>query len=466
MSHVLPFEHYKHMLSSEDEDTVKASLQLLFETFVKGNRFPRTKRRAFIEFLAIHVEAESPKVRKWAYHCACFYQDSNVLSLIINQLKHEQNIENIMWALTALSVTYNDKTKLRECVGNRHDEFVAQFSENYLDFALALFGSTSTIDISAVLNANNTAGLETLAKIVGYSELVKDKFPSVTEAVIREMSSHSNADVREYAYWALALARSRGDYINQPDDQVPTVRKHQIALQIENGNKDYVIDMLNYVSNQVSWVSNENKIGVIRGLSIIEYDEEYVVPLISWYGAEISESICLMLLDYFLDNCIANRDEGSFFDIIRDSLQDDSFARHIQDSIICSHKYGLIIQSNGVLDYALEGGQSMSITIKGDSNNIAIAKDSSTAVATTNTASGSDSLEKLIKNVLIASKNGLSDEDSAIVSEGLDTISSEAKSEKPKKTVLKTILNSLKAIKGTAEFAAAVTALAKGLGLG
>lgn len=58
-----------------------------------------------------------------------------------------------------------------------------------------------------------------------------------------------------------------------------------------------------------------------------------------------------------------------------------------------------------------------------------------------------------------AEENELSNEDKETVDSSLEVIQEEMKSEKPRKNYIKMALSGLKAIKGTAEFSAAIAAL-------
>ena len=58
----------------------------------------------------------------------------------------------------------------------------------------------------------------------------------------------------------------------------------------------------------------------------------------------------------------------------------------------------------------------------------------------------------------------LTDTDKETASESLEVIEAEIVSEKPKKSMIKTAITSLRAIKGAAEFGAAVSALIQFIG--
>lgn len=88
-----------------------------------------------------------------------------------------------------------------------------------------------------------------------------------------------------------------------------------------------------------------------------------------------------------------------------------------------------------------------------------IATDGSTVNATNQVKADLDGLEKLI--AAIKENADVLDVDSREAAyESLEVIETEAAAEKPKKSMIKTALGTLKAIKGTVEFGASVAALA------
>lgn len=464
MSYSISYDQFASLLNSNDENVVKAALQEIFELLVAGKRMVRSKKVAFTQIVEIHVNSKSQKVRKWAYHCACFYQNESVCQSIKRQLDNEHNTENIIWALTALSVVYDDAFKLKKCVGRRHDEFVEQISENYLNDALILFGGTVRIDPGAILAKNNSADLAALAKIYAYRGLVYDKYPDVTQSIIRELEQNEDPYVREYAYWAQALGLAKGDYFNSLDDSDAGVRKWQIALQIQNGDEDFVVSALKVPAMYPEKISLDVKIGIIRGLNSIEYNKKYVPFIFSWFGREIEYTIVFQLIDYMIANCFANRDDGTFYDAIKDSLSDDLLVFHIIGKIESNPQCDLSVSQHGeryVLDFKTKGERIVqNINITGSGNTVAVADRNSQAIALSPPGENRE-LERLLQEVRKQAEDGLSEEDKEKVNEGVSAIAAEAKADNPKKTVIKAILESLRVIQGTVQFASAVAALIK-----
>ena len=307
MSYSIFYEQYAPLLASDNENIVKDVFQRIFELLVAGNRMARSKKDIFTKMVGAHVNSRSQKVRKWAYHCACFYQDESVCQSIKKQLGIETNIENIIWGLTALSVTYDDIFKLKHCVGQRHDEFVETISENYLTDALVLFGGVVKINPQTILTTNNSADLAALTKIYAYRGLVLDKYTNVTESIIRELETNDDPYVREYAYWSQVLGGTKRKLLDMPEDLDVDVRKWQIAFQLQNEDEDFVVSALKPLSLCPQKIPLEIKNGVMRGLSNIPYRKKYTPYINSWFEREPCESIVFLLLDYIISNVNCKR---------------------------------------------------------------------------------------------------------------------------------------------------------------
>lgn len=93
-----------------------------------------------------------------------------------------------------------------------------------------------------------------------------------------------------------------------------------------------------------------------------------------------------------------------------------------------------------------------------------IVNDNSSVTATTNIGTTANDIEHLIAAVRTNMDTLTSDEDKEAASESLEVIEAEVISEKPKKSMIKTAIASLQAIKGTVEFGSAVAALIQFVG--
>lgn len=108
------------------------------------------------------------------------------------------------------------------------------------------------------------------------------------------------------------------------------------------------------------------------------------------------------------------------------------------------------------IDMGLDDKVIYNVTVRDGQVNIA--SDNATIMATNNVGIDASELRKLVESVRTNCET-LSPEAQETVSECLEVIESEATAEKPKKSILRTAINTLKTVKGVAEFAAAVTAL-------
>ncbi len=102
--------------------------------------------------------------------------------------------------------------------------------------------------------------------------------------------------------------------------------------------------------------------------------------------------------------------------------------------------------------------EKVTYTITVNNGQVNIANDNATITATNTVSVDLEQLETLIRTVKDTS-DGISDEDAEILKDSLEAIEEQAKTEKPKKGIIKTAITALKALKGTAEFAAAIATL-------
>lgn len=140
-----------------------------------------------------------------------------------------------------------------------------------------------------------------------------------------------------------------------------------------------------------------------------------------------------------------------------------------QDIVKAFNERVVIILINHIENYLTKVGIDMgldetivyNITIKNGQVNIA---NDNAVIAANNLIEKNDinQLENLINALLLeASKCDFSEDETEIFRSSIDVIEEEAKSEKPRKSFIKMAVAGLKGIKGTAEFAAAITALAE-----
>lgn len=343
MSYIIPYKQYSPIWDSEDPDIVKDTLQRLFESLVRGNRLQKSKKSKFIERLEYLVASPSVKVRKWAYHCACFYRSDAIFQKCKDNLLFESEKENVLWALTALSTRYNDVISLRQCVSSdKHEEFINTISPNYLEDVLSLFSASVQLDTRMIISQSNSSDLATLAKIYGYPSLVHPNYSEINADVISKLTGHDDPYVREYAYWSLYHGGSSEKYLlSSPDDDMGT-RKWQIAIQFESGDFDFITSILKPLSRNPDYIDQEVKEGILKGLGKIQYSEQFAPYISGWYALENTEFICLLIVDYMLINCLKNRSDGTFLEVLNDALTEDSLlSSHIRANVISNTPFGL-----------------------------------------------------------------------------------------------------------------------------
>jgi hypothetical protein len=102
--------------------------------------------------------------------------------------------------------------------------------------------------------------------------------------------------------------------------------------------------------------------------------------------------------------------------------------------------------------------ESIKYSITNTGGQVIVATDSATVTATMNNGIDASALRSLIKTIMDATV-GMNKNEIEAVQENIEVIENELKGTKPRKNFLNTALTGLKAIKGSAEFGAAVTTL-------
>lgn len=121
------------------------------------------------------------------------------------------------------------------------------------------------------------------------------------------------------------------------------------------------------------------------------------------------------------------------------------FIRHIE-SYLTKIGIDMGIDDKTVYSISVNNGQ------------VNIAHDNATLSASNNIVYDFGKLDSIIAKVR-AEASGIEGEEAEIMNDSLDAIQEELKSGKPKRGILKAAVNGLKALKGTAEFAAAIATL-------
>lgn len=462
MSYVIPYKHYSSILTSDDPGIVKDALQQIFESLVKGKRFQKSKQTDFTARVECLVASPSVKVRKWAYHCACFCRSDTIFQKCKDNLLFESKKENVLWALTALSIRYSDIISLRQCVSNdKHEEFVNTISPNYLEDVLSLFTRSVQLDTRTIISQGNSSDLAALTKIYGYPSLTLSNYPEINADMISKLTDHDDSYVREYAYWSLYHGGSSEKYLlSSPDNDVGT-RKWQIAIQFESGDFDFITSILEPLSRNPDCMDKEVKEGILKGLGKIPYSERFVPYIYGWYAFENIELICLLIVDYMLINCTKNRSDGTFFDALNDALtEDNTLSSYIKRKIINNTVFELEFKHPDAnqISFVERSSTMPTFNIGVNQGQINASEGESSITATMNAGASTVDLQSLIEAV-IRDSQGFSSEEIASIRKDLELIKTELSSPTPQKRLLDKALKGLQAIKGSAAFAASIATL-------
>lgn len=211
------------------------------------------------------------------------------------------------------------------------------------------------------------------------------------------------------------------------------IASEQIIVDYINGIDVKINDIVEEVNNALNsmrgWLNTGNTI-----------DEEIVKTYaILKYIVDNKMSVLNVCMPYSASNKFNDKVRGFGNRVIL------PFVNHIND-------YLMEIS----IDMGFDENEKYIITMHGGQFNLA--KDSSVINASQNNGIDANQLNGLMADVLKHIQQG-SEADKEIVIDSLEVIKSELSSDTPKKGFLKTAITGLQAVKGTAEFAAAVTAL-------
>lgn len=160
------------------------------------------------------------------------------------------------------------------------------------------------------------------------------------------------------------------------------------------------------------------------------------------------------ILDYISSNKV---------EIYYSVAQGYSSSRNYQDKIKGFNDRVVMVLIRHIESYLTKIGIDMGLdekityTISVNNGQVNIANDNATINATNTVGADMSQLSELIKNIKDSST--LTGDDAEMMESNLQVIEEELQAEKPRKGFLKTAISGLKLLKGSTEFAAAVTAL-------
>ena len=158
--------------------------------------------------------------------------------------------------------------------------------------------------------------------------------------------------------------------------------------------------------------------------------------------------------DYIQDNPTA----ASIIDELKDAGYLKKFKKYLRNSYSVKFSYEDLNYDFLEEQYNRQFTSGNNITVHGGVNQLNAASGNATLIVTNNAGADLAQLADLIGRVKAAATD-ITGEDAETLSESLEVIEEETRSDKPKKSLLKMALTGIQTLKGSAEFAAAVTAL-------
>lgn len=354
---------YEKQLLSDDENVVKDALQQIFEEYTDHNlKFAGNEIVRFEKILSGLVKSKSKKIRKWAYHCVAICdkwthsKSDSLIKKTIGGLKtyelsndsiDARQADNTLWGLIAIANHFQDES-VKKFLSKYYDLLERDISRDFISNASILFGyPEKQIDVKGVIDGNRKPELLTLSHVFGYKGYLRGERKSwVTDRAIRCLLKHESEQIREIGYWAFARnpqTDSIPDILKQVPDIDFGVRKWQLALQVKEGDVDFVKERLLELSDPK--FSDEQRYqlnnGIIRGLFLDDFRIELVEPIREWFFEENHIQTKLSLLKYMLKYWDEEESGFEFRQVLDWALEQKEYRDYVIQSIKSDRSIGL-----------------------------------------------------------------------------------------------------------------------------
>lgn len=332
---------YLRMLKSNDDNIIKEALQKLFEECASGKHIRKSDKDELLGILLKLLNSQSPKVRRWAYHCACFFNNINIEKKIIKNLSFENNNENIIWALETLSSRYTGKEYIKLIKNLDKKNIIQQdITDNYLTISSSLFSKdnyfNNTINqnfINNIYEKGNESEILWTTKLLGYPVLSNTRSLNqyINSSHIVPYISSNNKIIQEYALWSLYFQADTSHYFQNIKDNIilpysslKWYYANAIKSQMHYKNNDFIVSVLRKACLDYHNQANVKE-GILKGLSYINYNSNFVEPILEWFYHEEDIQILRLILTRMVnfveeDNKENNCNYGNYYEAVSDAF--------------------------------------------------------------------------------------------------------------------------------------------------
>lgn len=305
------FAYYQKLCNGDTENIQREGLQAIIRQICAEGRLLLNGQ---IDYLKQHLPnwicSKSAKVRMWSMWLATLVNDQKIESICLRLMDGEKDPQFIAPILAILSMRH-DRYEYEKIVRKLENKYLqTELNEMILNISSALFSCEPFYKMDDkimkfVMSKEELMhwGAVWVPIYYAYPYLTKKRNlqEAVTKELVSELFNISNSRINEYAMWCLCLhgnTKERDLPVKMYDYKKldPSVMKwyFQIILNDENINKntEYIQQLLSGAINY----SIDVKEGLLRGLEAIEYHEEFVESIVSWFLSERSSQIRRLLL--------------------------------------------------------------------------------------------------------------------------------------------------------------------------
>ena len=297
------YDIIRNGLLSNDEKTIKASIQRLISEYEEGWNINLFFRKDLYAILYDLVQHSDSKIRKWAYHLVAYIHDKNLIDRCILNLSDnkEDDVENATWIIAIASCIYDEIALI-----SLYKEYADRYNITKSQFELCtnIFSTRSDVlkisksSVKKIVDSDDFLSKMWLTKIYAcdyqidkknaYSKYVDD---NVMNAMI------DDEDMQRYALWAFSTQR---------DVDLKRIRiKPYKALDLEARSQAWYFnclfkdsqfvlnnsDYVNYVMHSFKTLSSVVQFGILRGLEMANYYLGYLSDYLIYIYNEMDEEV-------------------------------------------------------------------------------------------------------------------------------------------------------------------------------
>ena len=359
-------EYYLGLMRSLDTNIQREGVQGLYQEISKGRFLSPYSKVILEDNLAPMLTSSEVKVRKWAFHLATEVNSYKIVSICREQLRVEENEENVNWIIAVLSTVYN-RSDLRGILKSdfSYNILLTNIKEIQIEASTALFSMDK--DVRSVegfvqdLRKSEPGIRSWLTKFYGYQKLAKDRGldKCVSQKDMLELITDGDLGLQEYGMWGLCLHREP-ELEKIPKDLLDyeyySMDAQKWFFQFIECLPEKVLDY-NFLLSLIDKHSQFNrsaKEGLMHLLLKLQFHRKFVEGIVKWYIVEKTDSVKRLLLGYMVKN-VKKDTTTTFFCMLDNEFQNPELRLFIECEIRFHPNSDLMIENDRLQEKVIEG---------------------------------------------------------------------------------------------------------------